>query len=114
MERTPHTLSRWPCPRGTIGIGIIIIVVVVIATVPSLRGLEASGGFTRRLRLSDLDALRHRRRCRVLGFDGGWLFSFLLFSFNCLSHMNQPNILEGEWMKRKERTRTKGEERENV
>ncbi len=106
-KETPHTLLRWPCARGTTATAIIIVVVVVvvIANVPSLRRLEASGGFTRRLRLSDLDALRHRRRCRVLGFDGGWLFSFLLFSLNCLSHMNRTNILEGEWLKRKERTR---------
>jgi hypothetical protein len=97
-ERTPHTLPRWPCARGTTVIVAIFVVIIAATTVLSQRGLSSARGFTRRLRLCDFDALRSGR-CRVLSFHGSWLFSFL-FSLDCLSH---TNILEGEWTKKKER-----------
>jgi hypothetical protein len=110
-KEQPHTLPRWPCTRRTITTVAVIATIIPAAaataattsTAPSRLGVSSARGLTRRLRLSDLGALRRGRRRVWWMLDGGGLFSFL-FSLDCLRHTKTG--CEGEWGKgRKERRR---------
>jgi hypothetical protein len=96
-----HTLTGWPCARGTTTaittITVVVVVTVIVAVITatrSVRGFSSARGFTRRLRLSDPGALRRGRR-RVLRLDDGWLFA-LLFSLDCLSHADRTKCFKRE------------------